>query len=493
MKGKSLFCLRDNGTMQFPTAFTYPLSPLRIESRQPCFKGGYRDDIQRSFSQKSKLPFAINKNDHNTNRYDRFRQRLLMSVPKETLEQSSAIKNFNRNENLMDVGKLTMEILSSNRRSFNRTWKRMRPLVELVVNSCNNTHETKENDLLQTRAISIADVGCDHGILSLSLACIAWVASKKKNNNQHNEQENHQFISKVIGADVSAKALENGGFVSLKKINDVLARMDDDDLLGMLENIEAYSSDSLKHIFSDSIDENRPITHSNLLPVEFRIGDGLEPLRTGEADGIILAGMGVHTMLDILFGMDHGFSARPDAKWPNKLVESDSQSTLDSGSTYPVSDSSYSDSPPLDRLQTRYLFLQPTNSRPRHLLLMYDQLYTQGGFELIDEKIVFVGGRWYISSFFERPNDENLSISKGAEIDDNSTPEFLFPGHFLKDKVSDENIYDEYVRHHAQWLNNDYVRRNGILEKDDVRWIQYLISEENDNKWTDIVSWFEKN
>ena len=65
---------------------------------------------------------------------------------------------------------------------------------------------------------SVADVGCDHRMLALSLVCISGTAQA------HNAAGRFRF-SKVIGVDLSSQALDNGYIASLKRVNDVLFKI----------------------------------------------------------------------------------------------------------------------------------------------------------------------------------------------------------------------------------------------------------------------------
>mmetsp|Transcript_6907 Transcript_6907/g.9931 ORF Transcript_6907/g.9931 Transcript_6907/m.9931 type:complete len:406 (-) Transcript_6907:237-1454(-) len=131
-----------------------------------------------------------------------------------------------------------------------KTWKRLKPLVNLACS------------VKGSKSIgSIVDIGCDHGLLSLALACT-------------------KCFDKVIGVDVSSTALENGAHKFHYKILD-----------SMEMERESKSLDPL----SSNNDKQE-----NIFPVEFRTGDGLNILKVGEADGICIAGMGVGTMLDVL-------------------------------------------------------------------------------------------------------------------------------------------------------------------------------------------------
>ncbi|KAL7489227.1 hypothetical protein ACHAW6_014791 [Cyclotella cf. meneghiniana] len=350
-------------------------------------------------------------NNSKQNRYDRFRT-CLTSKP-----QTNDAKEIT--PNLMSVAKNTMEVLSSNRRSFQRTWARMSPLLDLVMlayfQDCSSNDRVKANKLT-----SIADVGCDHGILSISLATMALFSSQLTKGGKESNFVDASFLSKVTGTDISLKALK-GALVSWDKINKSLSHKSERD---GHDNLSVES-----------------IQHSTALPIDFRVGAGLSPLQTGEADAIILAGMGVHTMIEILTAKNY-----------------------------------------LEKLETNYLFLQPTNSRPRHLLLLYDVLQNGGHrWVLMNESIVFVAGRWYISSFFKRGQSDALELEQ-----------FCYPGHFLRKKtcVDSRSAYDAYVDHHVNWLKRDHRLRREKLEHDDERWIQYLSRGEDGAFWKDAVEWY---
>ncbi|KAL7551033.1 hypothetical protein ACHAWF_014234 [Thalassiosira exigua] len=378
---------------------------------------------------------------YNANRYDRFRN-CLKSASEQSSElppltpidvtQNGRRQIFNETD-LLEVGKGAFEVLSSNRRSFNRTWKRMSPLMELIVRTHNRRCDISEGSdgriaekgAQSGRLRSIADVGCDHGMLSLSLACMASVEMQRRERNKENqcrESDGAELFTKVTGTDVSSQALAEGGLISLDKMADAMARMK--------KGSPGW----------DVHDDTSEVT----LPVEFRLGCGLEPLEPGEADAVVLAGMGVHTMLEILFG------------------------NIESGSA--------SDVAPVDRVKTTHLFLQPTNSRPQHMIILYDQLQNSA-WTLKDEKVAYVGGRWYISTLFERGG-----YSVGG------SKRFLLPGHFLK--ACDGEDYDAYVKHHMRWLETDFNRPKGMLEDEDIRWLKYITSSEDCAKWARLAHWF---
>lgn len=363
----------------------------------------------------------ISKSQNNTNKYERFRQDIISAINLHNINSCSDNPILYKT-NLINVGKRSIEVISPNRRSFNRTWKRMKPMIDIVLTSCIESEDsdtTKQNDS-DRRISSLADVGCDHGMLGISLSCISWVTQQQHYINLEEDKENtsHNNDSKsisngisffpptrIFGTDLSSMALENGGLVSLKKINEAMLPLP---------------------------------SFKNDLPIEFHVGDGLKPLQKGEADAIILAGMGVMTMLNIL--------------------EDD-----------------------VDRVHTRRIFVQPTNSRPQHLMLLYEKLQHSSEWVLRNETISYLGGRWYINAYFERCSREVAS--------ENS---FHFPGHFLIHSVIEEDIdaYDSYIKHHLRWLKEDFERPKCVLEDEDKRWLEYIQSAEENTKWKDLVSWY---
>ena len=129
------------------------------------------------------------------------------------------------------IAKDCMKLLSRK----GKTWQRLGDIVQLSISSSNGS--------------SIADIGTDHGLLAIALAATGR-------------------YEKVIGADVSEQALENGALSFYRKVQEALARDEDSDI--------------------------------NDLPVEFRFGNGLSVLDGGEVSEVAIAGMGVNTMIQIL-------------------------------------------------------------------------------------------------------------------------------------------------------------------------------------------------
>jgi len=221
----------------------------------------------------------------------------------------------------------------------------------------------------------------------------------------------------------------------------------------------------------DGDGDGRPLPPS--LPVEFCFRRGLDPLCPGEADAVVLAGMGAQTMLEILLGPP---SSTPDAVTPPLPL-------------------------PVDRVRTARVFLQPTNSRPQHMVMLYERMQGSGDWSLEGETIACSGGRWYVNSLFERrrrrdgdgDGDDDLG---GGESSSSSPPgggdSFRFPGHFLVRVASADGggAYDSYVRHHLRWLREDWERPKYLLDDEDRRWLEYMSSAEENDKWKGLASWF---
>lgn len=242
----------------------------------------------------------------------------------------------------------------------NRTWKRLRHLVDLaqVLRTCAQTNEPIN---------SIVDVGTDHGILPIALAATGR-------------------FQKVTGIDVSEQVLEKGARATYRAVREHLERE----------------------------------TEMTLPLVDFLCSKGLAGLRPGDADIVCIAGMGANTMLDILMKSD------------------------------------------TDRIQCRVLLLQPTNSKPKNLIHLYDTLQRQGWI-LFDERIEKLYSRWYISSAFVRGKETSQSTVSEEDL--------ALPGAKLG-TVTDNTVqatFQDYIRHHASWMAAD--QQFGKLDASEQRWL----------------------
>lgn len=168
---------------------------------------------------------------HSNNKYANFRQ----SIKLHSIQNNDSFNDDSLYLNGLENAQNAVKILAQK----NRTWNRLSPIVSMAVQNLSND---------QRGIAGIADVGCDHGLLSIALAASG-------------------SFGQVIGSDVSHRALTDGALNFEQKVNEVLNR----------EGIEQK------------------------LAVDFRIGDGLNCLNEGEVNGgICIAGMGVDTMLSIL-------------------------------------------------------------------------------------------------------------------------------------------------------------------------------------------------
>ncbi|CAB9522176.1 SAM-dependent methyltransferase [Seminavis robusta] len=260
-----------------------------------------------------------------------------------------SVDNIKLDDGLVSQAEMAFSILAKR----NRTWKRLRHLVDLAQQV--KTQECK----------SLVDVGTDHGILPIALAATA------------------QFET-VTGIDISEQVLDNGARATHQEVQN--------------------------HLKSEK--------GLSLPSVDFRCGNGLRGLEQGDADIVCIAGMGVNTMLKILGGPETSY------------------------------------------LGSQILLLQPTNSKPKNLIHLYDSLQNEQGFLLVEERIEILASRWYISAAFAR----------GKQGD--SLQSCLLPGTKLQtcSDNSQKEMFDHYVDHHTSWLAKD--QKYGKLEASEQRWLR---------------------
>jgi tRNA A22 N-methylase len=181
------------------------------------------------------------------------------------------------------------------------------------------------------------------------------------------------------------------------------------------------------HKLHEEILEHRKQRHpdgmSRPLPVEFRCGDGLTVLQAKEADAVCIAGVGVNTILDV-------------------LKVSDSDRFL------------------LDKLDCQHIIVQPTNSRPRHLMRLYYSL-VEIGWEPQAERIAHVSSRWYMTTLFSRNNNSKERTARA-----------YLPGELLVSfDTPDQKIPLEWICHHSSWIRRDRLAA-GQLGKQEARWLE---------------------
>jgi tRNA A22 N-methylase len=202
---------------------------------------------------------------------------------------------------------------------------------------------------------SVADIGTDHGLLAAALALSGR-------------------FDRVLGVDASERALQDGA-LTLKE-----------------EILEYRQEKQIKTPFS----------------LNFRYGDGLKVVEKKEADLVCIAGMGVHTMLEIV-----------------SATEGKDLSLLDS-------------------IGCKKLVLQPTNCRPRNLIMLYDNI-RDFGWQVEDERIEYLSSRWYFSTSFVRSDQRS---SSHANKD-------LLPGMKVAESEQSDSVFQAYVEHHCAWLRRD--------------------------------------
>lgn len=246
-----------------------------------------------------------------------------------------------------------------------KSWKRLGPIIDLALS------DRTSKQILQ----SACDVGTDHGLLATGLAMTSR-------------------FNRVVGVDVSERAIKDG---ALKLFNEILS----------FRRCNTTDTGSLKE-----------------LNLDFRLSDGLHGVFPGEADVVCIAGMGVHTMVDILTA---------------KQVKTPTPQLL------------------LDHLNTQQLLLQPTNSRPRNVMHLYKELLDIGWMAQ-NERLEYISSRWYITTLFERSKSSVLRI----------------PGAHVATKLDDDSYIEltRWVAHHRKWILEDALKTGGALREDDKTWLE---------------------
>lgn len=325
------------------------------------------------------------------NKYDSFRGLTALNVH---TDENSFSESKHVNNETTNRAQIAVSVLAQK----SRTWKRLSSIVELATAP---KIEKNSNKILDTK--SIADIGCDHGLLAIALAASG------------------QF-DKVIGADISHRALNDGAMSFYRKVMEILEIRNFDESTNSRESAGMHTN------------------IEDILPVEFRVGDGLQALNPGEANAICIAGMGAETMMSIL--------------------ESQIEVYDDEDVSSPASQARQKNH--LDYLGTQSLFLQSI-SRPRLLMQLYSCLQDKG-WQLSGERIIYLKKRWYITSAFDRVKDGDQAVPDKVDT--------RLPGHFLSTSLieREQKEYIAYVNHHLQWLNKDFESRGGQLEEDDIIW-----------------------
>jgi tRNA A22 N-methylase len=257
----------------------------------------------------------------------------------------------------------------------------------------------------------IADVGTDHGLLAVALSA-------------------SRHFAHVTGVDLSESALREGAYQLLNDITIYQRRQDPNQTSSCNASIARQSQ---------------------ALPVTFRQGNGLQSLVPGEADTICIAGMGVHTMLDILLDTTTTNLSMADGSAPcqRRLL--------------------------LDELSCQRLILQPTNARPHLLTLLYHQLQSMN-WSVCDERIEYLSSRWYLSVALERvANCTNNHTSRSLAL----------PGTILAQSTDSktQNEFYNWVSHHVTWIRRD-AALTGVMRMEDERWLAAFGSTETKRSTT---------
>jgi tRNA A22 N-methylase len=192
---------------------------------------------------------------------------------------------------------------------------------------------------------SVCDVGTDHGLLAIGLSLMG--------------------VERVIGVDVNPKPLQNA-----------------------LRNAKRA----------------RELSRSSLAGLEFRLGS-LDVIEKGEVVCVAMAGLGHHTMTNILHQN-------------------------------------------LERIGLQSLVLQPVSSRARHLSTLRKCLHDVG-WEISKESLVNTSGRHYVTFTAQRRN--NATVNPKADDAFFVLGEHLLP---KRDQHADETsqMVLEYWEHQRRWL-----------------------------------------
>lgn len=272
--------------------------------------------------------------------------------------------------------------LSSNKRD--RTVQRFDAVLRFILYSplpCTN--------------IKVADLGCDHGLLCLSLAY-------------------GRAASIVIGGDLSDTALSNARKMHQWCENERqkrLARNETDDRWVRMEPCELH----------------------------WRVGDGTNVLQPGELSGgggtIVVAGVGVNTALSML-GLPHAYE---------DFVLHDDNAVFSSVRRFDMTD--------LDLTGASRLIVQSTNSRPRNIMKLYESVITRGGWAVEQEDIAELDGRFYLTTCFTQ-----REVMEEGEVECKRFLPGMHLDKFGDGAVKRQKCFLKYIKHHLNWIRKDQDR-----------------------------------
>jgi tRNA A22 N-methylase len=177
------------------------------------------------------------------------------------------------------------------------------------------------------------------------------------------------------------------------------------------------------------IDDYRTANDLPSLPLCYRMSDGLQSIGKGEADVICITGMGTSTMLNILAASDGAL---------------------------------------LNDLHAKKFLLQPTNTRPKHLISLYSGLH-EIGWRIQDERIQKIGSRWYVS----------VACTKSTIA---SSENVRMPGAILiESETSRPEVVCSYLEHYCKWLRQDLATK-GQLSGGEDQWLYEFEGIKNERK-----------
>jgi tRNA A22 N-methylase len=306
---------------------------------------------------------------------------------------------YDRHEDALFLAENAVHVLARNGRS----WRRLKHLVDLALRSSGSNNTDTDTDTDTDTASSSSSN--NNNLVQKSVADIGT---------DHGLLAAALALSgrfkSVLGVDASDKALQEGALALHAEIIEYRSRQ---------QQPEQSQTTSMSSV---------PLSTPPLSQLEFRHGDGLQVVRPGEADIVCIAGMGVHTMLHILSGT-------------KSSTERETLATL-------------------DYLACQQLILQPTNSRPRNLMMLYTGLRDRG-WHVNDERIEYLSSRWYFSTSFVRSSQETHNGNDAGPL----------PGFKLLDQDKDSDIFRNYVEHHCSWLRED-KQAAGNLRGGEEEWLE---------------------
>jgi tRNA A22 N-methylase len=214
----------------------------------------------------------------------------------------------------------------------------------------------------------------------------------------------------------------------------------------------------------DNGDEDSAGGINTNIPIEFRLGDGLHVV--DQADIICIAGMGVHSMVNILHQEQ---SQQTRRRRPPPPPQQQQQQQLSAAETNAPDGE---DSLTLSRIGCTRLILQPTNSRPRHLMVLYNRLQ-ETGWMVEDERIEKLSSRWYITTSFRKQTQSNINIV----TEEQSSTKVVLPGSILSTTLTSSHamyqVFEEYCHHHTMWIEEDSKARRRI-DPEEAHWLDHF-------------------